>query len=514
MALTADRQASAPGFARLKAGLGTLGPARTVFLASLLLSLLALQKGTLNRDGMLYVETARAFMADGFSAAMTTFNWPFLPLLMALISQATGLHPETSGHVLNALFMAGACALLVACSRRMFPEAGWYVGLVVLALPGLNDYRDELLREYGCWFFCMLALWLALRWSDRPTWTLALVAQGMLGVAALFRPEALALLPALLLWQWFAAPGPERWKRLAMMGSLSAIAFFALMALLVTDQLNAGRIAGDFQRLALNQFAAKTEALAGVLSNYGQEQAGLILFFGSLAIIPVKFAGKMGIFLVPLLYAFVGQSLRQTLSRNSLFAWVFLAHLLVLCVFVLEMQFLAGRYIAPLLLFSAPLAGYGFLRLVHRFPAWKLPLVFLALLIATSNVITFAPPKRHFIEAGEWLSANAEDTPRVYIDSARAAYYAGWRFSSRPSPEKRTELIEGLKRKEYDLVILEVTRKESAIASFLAQWGLAVVIEFHHPGGDRIIVARPIAASSQDNEVSAASIRANTVSSE
>lgn len=494
-----DRLAGLPGFARLKDGLHALGPAGTVFFLSLLLSLLALQKGTLNRDGMLYVETARTFMTDGFAAALATFNWPFLPLLMAVVSQATGLHPETSGHVLNALFMAGACALLVASSRRMFPEASWYVGLVVLALPGLNGYRDELLREYGCWFFCMLAIWLALRWSERPTWSVALAAQASLAVAALFRPEALALLSVLPLWQWFSAPKPERWKRLAMIGSLPALAFVLLVVMLALGQLNTGRIAGDFQRLALNQFAARSAALGGVLHEFGQEQAGLILFFGSLAIIPVKFVEKIGIFLIPLLYGFVGQPLRQTLSRNGLFAWVFLAHLLVLCVFVLEMQFLAGRYIAPLLLFSAPIAGYGLFRLSKRFSRGNFLLVFVAVLIMLGNVISLSPGKKHFIEAGAWLAANAENPARVYIESGRAAYYAGWRVTSATDPAKRQKFEKAILENEYELLVLEVSRKEPSVSIWLEKMQLKEIARFTDINNDAVVIAVPANVASLPN---------------
>lgn len=90
-----------------------------------------------------------------------------------------------------------------------------------------------------------------------------------------------------------------------------------------------------------------------MLPEYGRGQASTILFFGSLAIVPLGFLGKAGIFIVPLCYSFVGQAMPRALRRCGIFTWVFLAHLLVLCVFVLEMQFLAGRYIAPLLIFSA-----------------------------------------------------------------------------------------------------------------------------------------------------------------
>jgi hypothetical protein len=475
----------------VKAFLSTPGPVRTAFLGSLLLSFIALQNGTLNRDGMLYVETARIFIEQGFHAAMANFNWPFLSLLMAGLSLPTGLDLETSGHLLNALFMAGACALLVACARRGFPEATWHVCLVVLALPGLNGYRDELLREYGGWFFIMLAIWLALRWSDAPRWPLAIASQLALGMAALFRAEALALFLALICWQVFAAPAGERSRRLAMIGGLPIFGFATLLALLVVREINLGRLPGDFGRFFLTNFSKHAKAIAGVLPEYGQPQASLILFFGSLAIVPVKFVGKLGVFVVPLLLAFGNRMARDVLVRAGPFAWAFLLHFLVLCVFVLEAQFLAGRYVGLLLLFSAPVTGYGLWRMCQRFPRWKPFVLALVVLIMASNVISLSPTKQYFVEAGQWLADNAGDTPRVYVESVRTAYYAGWRIKPRLVPQDRQKLEAGLREGKYDIVVLEVSRKEPDISPWLAAMGLVRVIDFVHANGDAVIIAKP-----------------------
>jgi hypothetical protein len=476
---------------RSLASLGTIGPSAFAFLGSLLLSLIATQKATINRDGMLYVDTARVFLAEGFGAATATFQWPFLSILMAMVSQLTGLGLEASGILLSSLFMAGTCALLVACAARIFPEAIWYVCLVILALPGFNGYRDELLREYGCWFFIMLSLWLALRWSDAPRWPMALAAQASLCLAALFRPEALALFPALILWQIFAAPAAERWQRLAMIGGLPLAGLGMLLVLYATGELSSGRLAADLGRLSLARFDAKAAAMASSFIEYARDQGRTILFFGSLAIIPVKFIGKMSVFLVPLIYAFVRHGARAIFERSQLFAWAFLAHLLVLAVFVLDLQFLAGRYVAPLILFSAPVTGYGCWLLTKRFPAWKIPMILVLALVMAANVITLGPGKYHFVEAGDWLAKNATDTPRVYVESARAAYYAGWRFAARPSPANRPELVEALAQDKYDLVVLEVSRNEPDIAPWLENKGLKAVQRFIHHNGDAVIIVEP-----------------------
>ena len=230
-----------------------LSPVQAAFLGSLILSLIAvLSTPTINRDGILYVETARIFLQDGLSAAFKSFNWPFLPILMAVVSKLTGLGLEITGRLLNALFMGGACALTVSIARKKNPEIAWATCLVVLALPGMNHYREELLREYGCWFFVMLALWLAQRWSNQPRWRGAFVVQAALGTAALFRPEALALFPALIAWQWFEAPSDERRLRLMMLGALpfAAACLVLAFAFVTTQGLSRNPAGGESSGIA------------------------------------------------------------------------------------------------------------------------------------------------------------------------------------------------------------------------------------------------------------------------
>lgn len=469
-----------------------LTPVSAAFAGSLLLSLAARLSGSINRDGMLYVNAAQLFIDGGFSAAREIFAWPFLPVLIGILAKITGLGPESAGYLLNALFMAGTCALLVACSRRQHPETAWMVCLATLAIPGLNEYRNELLREYGCWFFIMLALWLAIRWSERPRWLGALTAQASLVVAALFRPEALALFVALIGWQAFAAPRGERVKRLAMIGGPALVGVTTLLTLHVAGKLD-GRLAGDLGRLSPARFNLKAQAIAATLPDFAQEHARTILFFGSLAIIPVKFFTKIGIFVVPLLAFLAGSQVRQALARHSLFAWGFAAHLLVLAVFVTDLQFLAGRYVGLLYLMSAPFLGWGLLQLMQHFSRWRLPVVTVGIALMLANVISLGPGKTHFVDAGKWLAANVTDSPRVYGESGRAAYYAGWLRHRARQPGEHTQHTEAIARGDYDLLILEVSRKEADFERWAESAGLRIVQRFVHPNRDAVIVAVPAA---------------------
>jgi hypothetical protein len=447
---------------------------------------------------MLYVNTAQVFLDSGFTAAKTTFSWPFFSVAIALVSKATGLGLENAGYLLNALFMAGACALMVSCTSCKQSELAWWICLISLALPGLNEYRNELLREYGCWFFIMLSFWLALHWSERPRWLTALTLQASLAAAALFRPEALAMFPALIAWQVLDAPKTTRWQRLLMLGGPPIACSVALIALYLYGHLSTDdRLALELSRINTSRFDTKAEVLASGLIEYARGQARTILLWGSLALIPIKLIQKTGLFLIPLVFLACSGKAKETIQRYPLFAWGIAAQLLVLCIFVTDLQFLAGRYVGLILLFATPIIGTGLWLMTRSYPRWKWLMVAIAVTFMLANVISTGPGKAHFVEAGQWLSRNATEPLKVYVDSGRTAFHAGWQKAEPEKRNERTAIEQLVAEAKFDLFVLEHSRKDQPIEDWLAQAGLRIVKRFDHPNGDAIIIAAPIAAPEQ-----------------
>lgn len=466
-----------------------LNPVWATFLASLLLSLFAQSQSLLNRDGMQYITTADVFLNSGFQAAKAAFSWPFLSISIAVTAKLTGLGLENAAHLLNALFMAGACALMVACIHRRQPELGWLACLTVLALPGFNEYRNEVLREFGCWFFIMLALWLALRWHDKPRWHTALGIQASLLLASLFRPEALTLFAALIGWQCSCSTGGERWRRVAMIGAVPIAGAILLLGAYFGGILGNGRLAGELGRISTARFDAKAQLLAGGLIDFAKDNARAILLFGSIALIPIKLIQKFGILLIPLAYLAICRQSRAVAVIYPLFAWGIAIHTLVLIVFVIDLQFLAGRYVGPILLFSTPFVCAGLSLLTQRFIRWKWLVIAGLLLLAAANVINTGPSKRYFVDAGHWLQASPVPSARIYIDSGRTAFYAG-RPNLMVAPRNNRESIANAAvGAQYDLFVLERSRKDDPIDNWLTERGLSIEERFGNPGRDEVIIA-------------------------
>jgi hypothetical protein len=408
---------------------------------------------------------------------------------MAGTSQATGLGLENAGHLLNALFMAGACALMVSCVSREKPELAWFACLAVLSLPGFNEYRNELLREFGCWLFVMFSFWLVLRWQDRPTWWLAFGAQASLLGATLFRPEALALYAALIAWK-LSGPKDQRWHKLAVIGAAPVIGAAVLVGLYLTGQLGDSRLGSEFSRLSTARFDAKADILAGGLLDYARGNARAILFFGSLALIPIKLIQKFGIVLVPLYFFFAARKTWRMGNVDRLMLCAIIVHLLVLSVFVTDLQFLAGRYVALILLFATPFIATGLRHLLTHRPKLLWPALLIALAMALANVVSTGPGKGHFVSAGKWLATNASPE-RVYIDSKRTAYYAGWEKMPIAKRDEREQIVKAAAEGSHGLFVLEVSRKDAPWTPSLAESGLEVIQRFDQSNGDAVIIAHP-----------------------
>ncbi len=504
--------------ARLAAWAQALGPVRAAFIGSLLLSFAAVQGHLINRDGIYYLETARAFIEGGLSAGWKAGEWAFLPTLIAALAFATKVSLETAALALNALFMAGTCALLAVITRRRLPEAAWLACLVVLAMPAYNQYRNEILREYGFWFFSLLAFWLAMKWGDTQRWRDAVYCQAALAVAALFRLEAVAFYPALMLWQAFGAPAGQRMRRVLEIGCLP-LAGALLAALLFGSGLTSApnrltyylEAANPLRALQIINEAAGRMSEAVFKYKYSREEAGYILFFGLLSVIPMKFLKMTGVFLVPLAYRFAVPPMRSWLAPWQPLPWAFLAYVLVLVAFVTHQFFLVGRYVSLLNLLAVPIVASGLSLLMQRFPRWKALMLTLALLTMAANVASLSPGKTHIVEAGRWLGAHATDPARVGVDNARIAYYAGWRTTNAIILD-RTSLAGALAEKRANMVAVEATRKDRELEKWLAENRLQVVQRFANKAGDAVVIAVP--ESTQPSPSTTGRSRANAASME
>lgn len=442
-------------------------PAFVTFWLSLLLSVISRSyRDTLNRDGMTYVETARIFVEEGASAAAAYFDWPSYAILIGWLSNITGIPYEPVGHILGALLLAGACTVMVRQVQLFMPQHGWLACLVVLSLPALNAWRDEILREDGYWLFILIAFWLA---SRRPTGINLANAIGpaaALGIAAVFRVEALAFYPTLLLWQWYALGAYRTAGNSLALFALPLLGLTIIASLFAFDVIELGRLERYWSYISplglYERFEVRAERLGkAALSHYAWDEANRVLLFGLIGLLISKFFTLQGALAAPLLYGLAHLG-RKAFSLQP-FGWLFLTYTCVVVLFTTSLFFASDRYMAPLGILSIPLIVFGLSLMMQRFQRLRALFIALIALTALDNVISLSPEKSHQAEAGKWLQEHNIPKEKTFIEDRRVAYYAGWGIRDYPKQATRESKQQAFSNPTLEYLVIIQSNDQAVI---------------------------------------------------
>lgn len=474
-----------------------IGPVWTAFFGSLVLSWFAVHGRLINKDGIIYLDIARHIAENGVSGLTEILGFNAYPLLVASLSGVLPFGLETTARLLDALLMAGACALIVHWVRWRAPDAVWAACLVVLSIPALNQYRSDILREYGFWFFSLAGLYLAAHWHESGRWRTVLASQALLLAAALFRFEATAFFLALFAWQLFNAPRTERLHRLLQVGLLPLAAAAILAAMILFGAIHLpwrieyySQAIDPLRKAEAFSAAAQRFQESVLLFKYSREEAGYMLLFGLLSVIPVKFVALSNIFFPALVGAFWRRPFSETLSRWQPLPWVFLVYLLVLAAFLTHNFFMLGRYVSLLHWLLVPFFALGLHRAWIWRPRWRIPTIFLALVVCIANIVSLGPRKDHVAAVAAWLAREAQDPVQVCLNDARIAYYAGW-FLNRSRITKDVNAL--LSESNCSVLVVETDGKHlEQLAVDLRARGYAEKTRFVDNTNDVAIIAVPI----------------------
>lgn len=435
-------------------------PALVSFFASLLLSLIAaFGASTIGRDAAFYLDIALAYEESGWRAAYERFNWPWYSILVGSLHKLTALPLVPLAYTVNAMFMAATCALLVKLVQDRFPAAAWWACLVVLAMPAFNDYRDDIWREFGFWFFCVLALYAAVTWSERGGWWYVLTIYAATSLAALFRLEALFLMVAICSWQAFSIRNrTDLFKALQI--ALPPAGFLALGSLFLLaflDESNFSRLVFYLRLLNPLHIVESLDALsAGIAdsmeSGFSRNEAGEIAFFGIVGTLAYGFIKSLGVFIIPYFSRIPVQERLPLRPVFALFGQAFFFYFIVLFIFFLQLHFTTGRYSSFLAMLAIPLTSVACYCFSKRFPRAGKILITMGLISMLANVVSLSPGRVHYKEAALWIKENAAPDSRVYFLDRRIAFYAGAKVEDQ-MPTEWQAITQHLD--DYDYFVLE-----------------------------------------------------------
>jgi hypothetical protein len=464
-------------------------PVWLAFLGSALLSLIAvLGTATVGRDAALYIDIAQQVTEHGPNVAWATFDWPWFSFLLAGTHTVLHLPLELSAYLWCALFFAGTSALMVDCVRQRSAQLAGWACLVVLAMPAVNAFRNDIIRECGFWFFCTLTLWLALRWQARGGWLRAAFIHVAIVAAALFRLEALLLVPALALWQL-----PNLWSsnRRMRFVQFSLLPVLGMLAVSVTGVLMSARVMLYLDMIEPHGVFASFQLLCDQFANslinkYSQDEAGRIIFFGILATMAITFVKLMGPFAVPFVLRRNWGVLGTYWRDYRPFAWAAVLYLVVLVLFFIKQQFMNTRYLSFLNLLFVPVLAMGLAAFVREFPRCGKWLVVLGLLVMLSNVISTGAGKTHYVEAGRWMSAHVEPGAKTYFEDGRISYYAGRGYVLPVLTAE--EAMSAAHAGDYQYFLIEAKGDEPWLNEWLVAHKLRIIEHFANRKGATVVV--------------------------
>lgn len=462
-----------------------------------LLVLLAATLGILNgevinRDGILYVSTAQAFLDGGVMAAMQVYNWPVYPVLFGVISAGTGLSLEASAHLLNTMLILLLVDAFIRLSQVLLGETArpWIAALIILSFPPL-DHRLEIYRDWGYLAFSVCALipllkyWMSERVLSRDViaWQLC-----MLG-ALLFRIEAVALItlaPIGFLFQGRA--WGLRIKRL--LAAYSLVLLMAAMGglLVAVGEAPLGKLADLALYTDPGQIFSKFTHVAdqiasSVLNKYSDDYASLILGGGIVTLVGWMILDNLGAFLV--LVTGVGvyrYRLPESVAFRQIY-WLLAIVLVTLSLFLSIRLIPPSRYalLGSLLLLTLTVYAVNVFadaraskRRTSRYWWW---FMVVGLVIGNLANLSFHQDYKSYLrDGGIWLSQNLPPNSVLITNDFIIDYYAQRRHGEKiDSLDKVSKALQTTRPPFYTAL----KTKDKDRVAVLSLLGREPVIEFH-----------------------------------
>ncbi|CAH1746848.1 conserved membrane protein of unknown function [Thauera humireducens] len=427
--------------ASIRAWSTSLTGTRLLGAVALLLSMmLAASMGEIiNRDGIIYVRAAQAFLDDGLSAAMEVYNWPAYSILIALLSGMSGLSLETAAHLVNAGLMVLLLDSFIRLCRQLDPVSArpWIAALVFLTFPPLA-HSLEIYRDWGYLAFAMFAFTHLLRfWQDDVGQIKdALLWQGGMFAATLFRVEGAALLvlaPLALIFQ--ARPWRARMWRTFLASSWSLPALLLGIALLALGEVQLGKfrdlLVYSNPSTVFGAFNDVAQQFSSALNKYSDDFAPHMLASGIVTVATWMALKNLGAFigLITLFGAYQFGLPRQN-GYRLIYALIGIVTLIVIT-FLAARLIIVGRYalLASCLLMT--ITVWVSTRLFEaskrnrRGYRWAWLVVFTGLVIGALVNIGARPDYKAYIrDAGQWIKHSVPADTLVITNDFIIDYYA------------------------------------------------------------------------------------------
>lgn len=475
--------------------LATLSDNKIIWLLTAIAGLIAwrimyIQHGWINDDSTLYFEIAKRFSVGKWREGWELFQWPFYPLLIAIIHKTTSINLHLSAQILAVLFycftafslskliqLAGGDKLVILCGNLLLFSSTYITG----------DVFAMLLRDQGFWAFFLTSIVFFIRYirdyriQDAVFWQVCII------IATLFRVEGATyafFLPFILLTQ------PLSWgvnikhviKANLIHLALLTIIIVAIFAVNTINASHLGRL-NEITSLFSNNnstsfnsaFIEKSDVYASeVLGSFLGDYAPFGLLITLLSIVAIKcfkVAGSLSSLLIlagrKRLFTLPAPDAQKVLLATATIA-ILNANFIIFRSFVLSSRYVIAFGFLVIIFVAFYLAS------VIR--AWqnkqtntKLQsfLLIISVALISAGLIKNLANKREDYNyeqhAIAWAKQNTNTTDLIYYDNARLRYYANAPWSGRNGDTDVPLLLEHLKNnaQPYRCLVLRTEADEN-----------------------------------------------------
>lgn len=410
--------------------------------ASLLLSLQAVYfDDIINRDGIMYIQMSEAYLSGGLAATKLIFDWPFFSILVAWFHQITSIDLELSALIVNSLFFILLTDTLVRISSLILDNRRqlFIAALLVLCFATINEYRDFIMRDFGYWAFCSLALYHFMLFSETGRQRHAALWQVYILIAVFFRIEGSIILLTLPFFNFFRHGLSSGLPHFIKSISLVILSGFAgtLLLLSQSDIPTAfGKLASISTYLNIDGYISKIAASSSflaenILNKFSEDYAALILVSGLLSMMLFKLAKTFSlsyiiIYILSLQTKTISVSEKQY-SHQKLLLYFFIINLIILTVFLFHQYFLSSRYlgmalIGLLLLLMSQMCN-GITHLWQQQKYLPLGVIFFALFYSVADTAIMSTTKTYIKATALWAAHNLPANSKVMTDDEFVMYY-------------------------------------------------------------------------------------------
>ena len=465
-------------------------------------------------DAVLYIGLGRAIEAGHYQEALGQIRFNIYPLILSGLHHL-GLSWETAGVAWGVGISSCTVLPLFGWIRRAFSRQVAIAACILYAIhPGLIRWSVEIVRDSTFWFLLALSLYLLWRAVTELRWGWYLAAGTAIALACLTRFEGLVLFISLAAWTWWRLRDGNASRGRLLAAGLVCASIYPLSLMLANALLIHGRTTYlvRMEPVALAQDCAH-EMITGQPAQERQSRTDLLepLPLGKMAqrFATGMFKGFTPLYLLAVVAGIVGGGLNKVArfaeSRLDYRALAYAATPILAAIWVhLYWSHEAGpRYFFPIVIMTAPLAGWGLLQIsaavANRVRARHSPQVALlagaaplAVMLVVNLCVAWGGDVRTraaTVDLGRWVQKHYGSAARIFGPDGITQvvnHYAQGRCDSFPETASAAVVARQMHRLRPDVVLLSTDRRgrqDDELSDCVAALGFEAIDRACLPGG-------------------------------